>query len=84
MQLKSIKTHFEKEKERLETQQKVYEEELKTYSNIDYARDNIIERKNALETQRESLKEVLQATQSAVAEAEKKNNDLEVYGVICT
>lgn len=79
MQLKSIKTHFLKEKERLETQQKEYEEELKTYSNIDYARDNIIERKNALETQRESLKEVMQATQSAVAEADKKNNDLEVY-----
>ncbi|GLV37617.1 hypothetical protein CBL_13890 [Carabus blaptoides fortunei] len=75
--LKSIKTHFQKDKERLETQQKEYEEELKTYTNIDYARDNIIERKNALETQRESLKEVMQATHSAVAEADKKNNDLE-------
>lgn len=73
-----MKTRYTKQITEIKQTEEKYLDELVTYNNIDEARDNLIDRQNNLESQKESLKGVVNATKSAVTEAEKKKQEIEV------
>lgn len=77
----SIKTRFDNELKSLKETQTKYLEELETYNKIDDSRENLVEHQQSLETKKGTLKGVLSATRSAVVEAEKKKQEIEVTSI---
>lgn len=75
-QLKMFKDKYEKELESLKEKRRTKQKEIDEYKNVDGKREELLQKMKILETENAALDATLESTESAVIEAERRNEEL--------